>query len=160
MLGDVVPGLLFALGGLAVVDDLVEVDPVEPVRPGRHRPLDEVVVRAESALEHPVGLALEAADLLDRLTAQAALGLGEIDDVVVEGELFASVGDEVARRGHAVSGGGAPRAPGAGCGPPANSECNYRNSRSKRQRREISGKPSRICCRRWDCARTSQITEP
>src|SRR5262249_34485120 len=112
LLGDVVPRLLFALGRLAVVDDLVEVDPVEPVGPGRHRPLDEVVVRAQAALEHPVRLALESADLLDRLAGQAALGLGEIDDVVVEGELVASVGDEVTRRGHRVSGGGA--AAGAG----------------------------------------------
>ena len=99
LVGDVVPRLLFALGRLAVVDDLVEVDPVEPVGPGRHRPLDEVVVRAQARLEHPVRLALEAADLLDGRARQAPLRLGEVDDVVVEGVFVASVGDELARCG-------------------------------------------------------------
>ena len=107
LLRDVVPRLLFALGRLAVVDDLVEVDPVEAIGPGRHRPLDEVVVGAEARLEHPVRLVLEAADLRDGVAGQAALGLAQVGDVVVEGELFASVGDEVTRRGHQVSGGGA-----------------------------------------------------
>ena len=102
LVGDVVPRLLLALGRLAVVDDLVEVDPVEPVGPGRHRALQEVVVRAEAVLEHPVRLVLEAADLLDRRARQAALRLAQVDDVVVERELFALVGDEVARRGHSA----------------------------------------------------------
>jgi hypothetical protein len=35
LVGDVVPRLLFALGRLAVVDDVVEVDPVETVGPRR-----------------------------------------------------------------------------------------------------------------------------
>ena len=75
---DVVPRLLFALGGLAVVDDLVEVDLVEAVGPGRHRALEEVLVGAEAELEHPVRLVLEPADLLDRGARQPALRLGEV----------------------------------------------------------------------------------
>ena len=104
LLGDVVPRLLFALGRLAVVDDLVEVDPVQAVGPGRHRALEEVLVGAEAELEHPVRLVLEAADLLDRGAGQAALGLAEIGDVVVERELVALVGDDLAGGGHAVLG--------------------------------------------------------
>ena len=103
LLRDVVPGLLLALRRLAVVDDLVEVDVVEPPAPGGHLPLQEVVVRAQAELEHPVRLALEAADLLDRLARQPALGLAQVDDVVVEGELVALVTDEVAGRGHRCS---------------------------------------------------------
>ena len=75
LLRDVVPGLLLALGRLAVVDDLVEVDLVEAVAPRGHRALDEVVVRAQPELQHPVRLVLEPADLLDRLARQAALRL-------------------------------------------------------------------------------------
>ncbi len=101
LVGDVIPRLLFALGGLAVVDDLVEVDPVQAVRPGRHRALEEVLIGAQTELEHPVRLLLEAADLLDRLTGEAALGLAEVDDVVVERELVALVGDDLAGGGHA-----------------------------------------------------------
>jgi hypothetical protein len=101
LLRDVVPRLLFPLGRLAVVDDLVEVDPVEALGPRRHRPLDEVVVRAQPELAHPVGLALERADLLDRGARQAALRLGQVDDVVVEGELFTPVGNDLASCGHA-----------------------------------------------------------
>src|SRR5207244_6174099 len=51
--GDVVPRLLFALGGLSVVDDLVEVDPVQALGPGWHRPLEEMLVRPQAELEHP-----------------------------------------------------------------------------------------------------------
>jgi hypothetical protein len=101
---DVVPRLLFALGGLAVVDDVAEVDPRQVPAPRRQRPLEEVLVRTEAVLEHPVRLVLEPADLLDRLARQATLRLGEVDDVVVEGELFALVGDDLAGRGHQVSG--------------------------------------------------------
>ena len=103
LLRDVVPGLLLALGRLAVVDDLVEVDVVEPPAPGRHLPLQEVVVRPQPELEHPGRLVLEPADLLDRLARQPALGLAQVDDVVVEGELVALVLDEVAGRGHRCS---------------------------------------------------------
>ena len=104
LLGDVVPRLLFALGRLAVVDDLVEVDAVETVGPVRHGTLDEVLVGAEAELEHPVRLVLEPADLLDGLARQPALGLAQVDDVVVERELVALVGDDLAGRGHRVSG--------------------------------------------------------
>src|SRR4051812_6339892 len=65
LLRDVVPRLLFALGRLAVVDDLVEVDVVEAAPPVGHGALDEVVVRAKPELEHPRRLVLEPADLLD-----------------------------------------------------------------------------------------------
>ena len=104
LVGDVVPRLLFALGRLAVVDDLVEVDLVETVGPGRHRALEEVLVGAQAVLEHPVRLVLERADLLDRGARQPSLGLGEVGDVVVEGELFSLVGDDLAGCGHRVSG--------------------------------------------------------
>jgi hypothetical protein len=59
-----------------------------------------VVVRAQAELEHPVRLVLEPADLLDGVAGQPALGLSQVNDVVVEGELLSLVGDEVARRGH------------------------------------------------------------
>jgi hypothetical protein len=101
---DVVPRLLFAFGRLAVVDDLVEVDLVEIAAPLRHGPGKEVLVGAEAELEHPVRLVLEAADLLDGFAGQAALRLGQVDDVIVERELFASVGDDLARSGHRISG--------------------------------------------------------
>ncbi len=104
LLGDVVPRLLFALGRLAVVDDLVEVDAIQAVGPVGHGPLKEMLVGAQPELEHPVGLFLEPADLLDRLAGQAALGLAQVDDVVVEGELVALVGDDLAGGGHAISG--------------------------------------------------------
>ena len=91
LLGDVVPRLLFALGRLAVVDDLVEVDVLEVAAPLGHRPAQEVLVRAQPELEHPVGLVLERADLFDGVPGEAALRLAEVDDVVVERELIASV---------------------------------------------------------------------
>ena len=106
LLGDVVPRLLFALGRLAVVDDLVEVDPIKAVGPGRHRALLEVVERAKSELQHPVGLVLEAADLLDRGACQPTLRLAQVGDVVVEGELLALVGGDLAGGGHAGLGPG------------------------------------------------------
>jgi hypothetical protein len=62
-----------------------------------------VVVGAQAELEHPVRLVLEPADLFDRVSGQAALGLGEVDDVVVEGVLVATVGNSLARRCHQVS---------------------------------------------------------
>jgi hypothetical protein len=110
---DVVPRLLFALRRLAVVDDLVEVDPVEAVGPGRHGPLQEVLVGAEAELEHPVRLFLEAADLFHRVARQAALRLAQVDDVVVERELVALVGDDLAGGGHSILGPRRVAAPGA-----------------------------------------------
>jgi hypothetical protein len=61
-----------------------------------------VFERPKPELEHPLGLVLEARDLLDGLTRQPALGLAQIDDVVVEGELLTLVGDDVTGGGHAV----------------------------------------------------------
>ena len=84
---DVVPGLLFALGWLAVVDDLVQVDLKEIAAPGRHRAGKEVLVGAKPEVEHPLRLVLDPADLLDRLASQAAFGLLEVLDVVVEAKL-------------------------------------------------------------------------
>ena len=146
LLGDVVPRLLFALGRLAVVDDLVEVDPIEAVGPGRHRALEEVLVGAQAELEHPVRLVLEPADLLDRLARQPALRLAQVDDVVVEGELVALVGGDLAGCGHSILGprvsvgaragvvatSGASRRAGGRVG---NSESDYRDYPRKRQRR-------------------------
>jgi hypothetical protein len=96
LLRDVVPGLLLALRRLAVVDDLVEVDLVEPVGPHRHRALLEVFEGPEAELEHPVRLVLDAADLLDGLARQPATRLPQVDDVVVEGVLLAPVLDQLA----------------------------------------------------------------
>ena len=93
LVGHVVPGALLALGGLAVVDDLVEVDAVEAVRPERHGSLQEVLVGAQPMLQHPLRLLLERADLLDRGAGQAARRLVEVDDVVVEGVLGAAILD-------------------------------------------------------------------
>ena len=116
LLRDVVPGLLLALGRLPVVDDLVEVDLVEAVRPHRHRSLQEVVVGAQAGLEHPVRLVLEPADLLDGRAREAALRLLQVGDVVVERVLVTAVGDEVASGGHQFLEGPA-RAAGAGSAP-------------------------------------------
>ena len=66
---------------------------VEAVGPGRHRPLQEVLVGAQAELEHPLRLVLEGADLLDRLARQAALGLVQVDEVVVEGVFGAAIAD-------------------------------------------------------------------
>ena len=138
LLGDVVPRLLFALGRLAVVDDLVEVDLREVAAPRRHRPLQEVVVGAQAELEHPLRLVLDRADLLDRVARQAALGLRQVDDVVVEGVLVASVLDEVAGGGH-----GSPRRRGdAAREGSVNSESLYRNS--SRTRNDGAGVGPRI----------------
>jgi len=63
---DIVPGLLLALGRLAVVNDLVEVDLAQVAAPPRHRPRQVVLVRVQAEVEHPLRLALEAADRLDR----------------------------------------------------------------------------------------------
>ena len=102
---DVVPGLLLALRRLAVVDDLVEVDAVQTVRPDRHGALQEVLVRAQAELEHPLRLVLDRADLLDRVAREAALGLGQVDELVLEVELGAVVIDLLAlSKGHRVSG--------------------------------------------------------
>ena len=103
LVGHVVPGALLALRGLAVVDDLVEVDAVQAIGPERHGPLQEVLVGAQPVLQHPVRLVLEGADLLHRGTGQAALGLVEVDDVVVEGVLGTPVLDELAGVGHGSS---------------------------------------------------------
>ena len=104
LLGDVIPGLLFALGGLAVVHDLVEVDVAEIAAPLRHRPLKKVVIGPQPELEHPLRLVLERADLLDRVARKAALRLGEVDDVVLEVELRSVVIDELASCGHCTPG--------------------------------------------------------
>ena len=106
LVGDVIPRLLFALGRLAVVDDVREVDLRKVATPRRQRPLHEVVVRAQAVLEHPLRLVLEPADLLDGLPRQAALGFRQVHDVIVEGVLVASVLDDVAGGGH-----GSPRRP-------------------------------------------------
>ena len=106
LVGDVVPRLLFALRRLAVVDDLVEVDLVEAVRPHRHGPLEEVLVGPQARLEHPVRLFLDPADLLDRVERQAAFRLAEVCDVIVEGVLVAAVGNELAGGRHAGPSGG------------------------------------------------------
>ena len=100
LIGDVVPRLLLALGRLAVVDDLPEVDPAEVAAPVGHRPLREVVVRAQAELEHPVRLALDRADLLHGRAGEPAAGFVEVDDVVVEAVLGAPIGDELAGVGH------------------------------------------------------------
>ncbi len=63
-----------------------------------------MLVGTEHELEHPVRLLLEAADLLDCRACQAAFRFGEVDDVVVEGELFAAVGDDLAGGCHQLSG--------------------------------------------------------
>ena len=111
----VVPGLLLALGGLAVVDDLVEVDAVEPVGPRGHGPLEEVLVRAQPVLEHPLRLALDGRDLLDGLAGQTALRLVEVDQVVVERVLGAPVLDCLAGiGGHGSPGPRGRRAPASG----------------------------------------------
>ena len=67
----------------------------EVAAPHRHRALEEVVVRPESELEHPLRLILEPTDLLNGLSGQAALRLLQVDDVVVERELIAAVADGV-----------------------------------------------------------------
>src|SRR4029077_17929144 len=84
---------LLTLGRLSVVDDLVEVDLVEAVRPDGHRSLEEVLEGPEPQLEPPVRLVLEPADLLDRVARQPSLRLLQVDDVVVEGVLVAAVGN-------------------------------------------------------------------
>ena len=104
LLRDVVPRLLFALGRLAVVDDLVEVDLVEAVRPRGNGPLEEMLIGAETVLEHPVRLVLDRADLFDGGPSETTLRLAQIGDVVVEGELVALVGDDLAGGGHEISG--------------------------------------------------------
>jgi hypothetical protein len=63
-----------------------------------------MVEGTQAELEHPVRLVLEAADLLDRRARQPALGLAQVRDVVVEGELFSLVGDDLASSGHSVLG--------------------------------------------------------
>src|SRR6266542_514324 len=105
LLRDVVPGLLLALGRLAVVDDLVEVDVVQVAAPFGHGSLEEMVVRPEPELEHPFRLVLDRADLLDRLPAQAAFRLREVDNVIVKREIVASIADGLSGlgRSHAVS---------------------------------------------------------
>ena len=66
--------------------------------------LHEVLVGAQPELEHPVRLLLEAADLLDGLARQAAFRLGQVDDLVVEGEFLAAVSDDLAGGCHQLSG--------------------------------------------------------
>jgi hypothetical protein len=98
LVGDVVPRLLLALRRLAVVDDLVEVDMGEVRAPRGHAALEEVVVRAQTELAHPVGLVLQHAQLHDGVASQPALGLVEIDDLVLEVEARPIVVDELALR--------------------------------------------------------------
>ena len=106
LVGHVVPGLLLALGRLAVVDDLAEVEVLDALGdPGRHRAGHEVVIGAESELEHPVRLGLEAADLDDRLPGQADLRLRQVRDVVVEAVLVVLGDDLSARDSHRDSSG-------------------------------------------------------
>jgi hypothetical protein len=63
-----------------------------------------VVEGAQAELEHPLRLLLEATDLLDRRAGQPALGLAQVRDVVMEGELFSLVGDDLASSGHSILG--------------------------------------------------------
>ncbi len=59
VLGNVVPGLLGAVGGADEVVDVVEVDAGEQRRaPGRHRAGEEVVERLEAEVGHPPRLVL------------------------------------------------------------------------------------------------------
>ena len=81
---DVVPGLLLALRRLAVVDDLGEVDLHEIAAPRGHRSREEVVVGAQTEVEHPLRLVLELADCQNRFAGQAGFGFLEVIDVVVE----------------------------------------------------------------------------
>jgi len=62
-----------------------------------------VLVGAQAILEHPVRLVLEPADLLHGLASEAPLGLGEIDDVVVEGELLATIADQIPGGRHEIT---------------------------------------------------------
>jgi hypothetical protein len=94
-----------------------------------------VLERAKRNFSIHSGSSLKRADLLDGVTREPALGLAQVDDVVVEGELLALVGDDLAGSGHAVLvpgniGTRLASEPDA-CG---NSESDYRDYGPQRQR--------------------------
>jgi hypothetical protein len=84
----VLPALCLLLGGLQVVEDVLEVDPREISSPGGHRPGAEVLERLEAELPHPLGLALVGRDLLDDGGRQAACRLEDVVLRIVEAVLL------------------------------------------------------------------------
>src|SRR4029077_1509180 len=63
------------VGGLEVIEDVLEVDHREICAPGGHGLLAEDLQRAKPELQHPHRFLLHPRDLFDDLGVQAALGL-------------------------------------------------------------------------------------
>ena len=88
VVGHFVPRLALLFGGLDVVVDVVEVDAAEIGAPVRHRPLEIVLVRLQTELEHPSGSPFILRDLLDLGLVEPPLALVNVVFLVVEAELI------------------------------------------------------------------------
>jgi hypothetical protein len=108
LLRHLVPRALFAARRLEVVEDLLELDVVEHrrVAPARHRLREEDLVGVPAEVEHPLGLALDVADLLDDGEVEPLAGLEHGHLVVVEAVLvvLGDVAGLAARGGGGVEG--------------------------------------------------------
>ena len=82
--GHVVPRARVALGGLEVVEDVVEIDPAEVGAPIGHRLREEDLVGVKTEVEHPLGLTLVSGDLTNHVLVEAALDLDDRVLLVVE----------------------------------------------------------------------------
>ena len=82
--GHVVPRACVALGGLEVVEDVVEIDPAEVGAPVGHRLREEDLVGIKTEVEHPLGLTLMGGDLTNHVLVEAALDLDDRVLLVVE----------------------------------------------------------------------------
>ena len=88
--GDVVPVVGERVGGLDVVEDVVEVDARHVAAPPRHGSAPEALVGLEAEVAHPVRLALHPGHLADDRLAQALGGLEDVVLLVAPAELVAA----------------------------------------------------------------------
>src|SRR5207247_490749 len=84
VLRNLVPVLALLLGGLDVIEEVVEVDGAQVAAPGGHRLALEDRQRLQALLQHPRRFALARRDLFHDLAAEAALRLEDVVLAVVE----------------------------------------------------------------------------
>jgi len=78
ILRDIIPGALFALGGLDIVIDLIVVYAGEIRTPGRNRLGLVNLQRLKTVLQHPLRLAFDAGNLPDNVGAEALAALERV----------------------------------------------------------------------------------
>ena len=88
--GQLVPGVDLMVGGLDVIEDVVEEDLRHVAAPVGHRAPLEVLEGLEPVVAHPVRLALHPGHLVDDVGVQAPLGLEDVVLGIGPAELVAT----------------------------------------------------------------------